>query len=84
MISIIITVNVSLGRSYSSSIYFIFSFCMESNTLEKSTNCSIALRLFSYTPSMIRQIVCIFDVVVLSLLKAFGFFLGMFSISGLK
>ena len=38
MVSIIIAISVSLGRTYARSIFSIFPLCRESNTLEKSTN----------------------------------------------
>ena len=54
------------------------SLCMESNTLEKSMNNKVALRLFACNPSMIWQIVRICEVVDWFLWKSFWFFLRIF------
>ena len=51
---------------------------IESNTLGKSTN----RRFFARTPSMIRQIVRISDIVERFLCMSFLFLLRIFSISG--
>ena len=53
---------------------------MESNVLEKSTNKSVALRLFAWTPR-IQQIIRICDMDQF-LRKPFWFFLRTFSIAG--
>ena len=55
---------------------------MESNALEKTTNTSVASRFFAQTPSKIRQIFRIYDVVDQFLWKPFWFFLRIFSVSG--
>ena len=79
---IIMAATVSLRRLLARSICFIFSLCMESNALKKSTNNSVALRFFVRTLSDIRWIVKICDVVDGFLRKPFWFFLRIFSISG--
>ena len=45
---------VSLGKLYASSICSIFSLCMESKALAKSTNNIVACRFFACTPSKIQ------------------------------
>ena len=55
---------------------------MESKTLVKSTNNIVTSRFFARTPSRIRRIVKICDVVDLFLRKPFWFFLSIFSIWG--
>ena len=54
---IIMAAMVSLGKLYTRSICSIFPQCMESNTLEKSTNNIVASGFYARTPSRIRQIV---------------------------
>ena len=63
--------TVSLGRLLASSICSIFSVCMESKALRKSTNNIVASRSFGRTPSRIRRIVKICDVVDCFLRKPF-------------
>ena len=46
LLSIIMAVTVSLGRTFAISIYSIFPLCMESNILEKSTNKSVSSKFF--------------------------------------
>ena len=65
--SIIMAASVSLGKPLGSIICSIFPLCMESNALAKSSNIIIASRIFARTPSRIRYIVNIFDVVNLFL-----------------
>ena len=55
---------------------------MESKALVKSTNNIVACRFFACTPSRLRQIVKICEVVDLFLRKPFWFFLSMLSILG--
>ena len=55
---------------------------MELKALVKSTNNIVACRFFERTPSRIRRIVKIYDVVDLFLRKPFWFFLSMLSILG--
>ena len=71
-----------MGRPYISNICFIFPLCMDLNTLEKSTNNSVALRFFPQTTSMIQLIVRICEVVEQFLQKPFWFFIRIFLISG--
>ena len=68
--------TVSLGEPSASSICSIFSLCME------STNNNVASKFFARTPSRIRRIVKICEVVDLFLRKPFWFFLSIFSILG--
>ena len=74
--------TVSLGRPLARSIGSIFPLCMESKALEKSTNNIVASRFFSRTPSRIRRIVKIRDVVDRFFRKPFWFFLSIFPILG--
>ena len=55
--------TLSLDGPSVSSICSIFPLCLESNVLAKSTNNIVASRFFALTPSRIRQIVKICDVV---------------------
>ena len=55
-------VNISLRTPYARSIFSIFALCMESNDLDKSTNSSVASKLFARTPSTNKRIVRISDV----------------------
>ena len=71
-----------LGRPLAISICSIFPLCMESNTLENSTNKSVASRFFTQTLSKIQRNVRICDVVDWFLWKSFWFFQRIFSISG--
>ena len=66
-----IVVTVSLDRLYAWSICSNFPLCMESNALRKSTNYSVASRFFARTPSMIRRIVGICNVMDWFLWKQF-------------
>ena len=63
-------VTISLGSPYVGGIYSIFLLWMESNALEKSKNKSVTSRLFVRTPSMIRWISRMCDVVDLFFSKA--------------
>ena len=74
--------GVSLGRPYTMRICSIFPLSMESNALEKSINNSVASRLFARSPSKIRWIVRICDVVDRFFQKLFWFFLRIYLISG--
>ena len=47
---------------------------MESNALKKSTNKSVTLRFFAYTPSKIQLIVIIYDAMDRFLQKPIWFF----------
>ena len=51
--------RISLRRPYASFIYSISPLCMESNTLEKSSNKSVASRFFTSAPLMDSQILTI-------------------------
>ena len=55
--------SISLSWSKAICICSIFPLCMESKALEKSTNTIVVSRLFARTPSRIRQIDKICDVV---------------------
>ena len=59
----ITAVAVSLRRLYTNSICSIFPLCIESNALEKSTNCSVVSKCFARIPLMIQRIVKIYQVV---------------------
>ena len=74
--------TVSLSRLLASNICSIFPRCMESKALAKSKNKIVASRFFARTPSRIRRIVKICDVMDLFLQKPFWFFLSIFSILG--
>ena len=54
--------KASLGKPSASSICSIFPLCMESNPLEKSTNIIVASRFFACSPSRIRWIIKVCDV----------------------
>ena len=54
---VIIAATVSLWISKARSICSIFTLCMESKALERSTNNSIALRFFTWTPSKISVVI---------------------------
>ena len=69
-------------RSYAKSICSIFSLFMESSTLEKSMNRSVALRFFPCAPLMIQWIAKIYKIVERFIGKSFSFFLRIFSTSG--
>ena len=55
---------------------------MKSKALEKSTNNIVAFRFFAHTPSRIRRIVKICDIVDRLFGKPFWFFISIFSILG--
>ena len=61
------------GVAYVDSIYSIDALFMESNAFEKSTNNDFASRFFVHTPSIIRQIVRIHNVLNQFLWKPFWF-----------
>ena len=82
LFSIIMAATVSLGRPRARSICSIFPLCMALNALDKSTNNSVASRIFARTPFNIRGIVKICDVVDRFLWKPFWFFLSIYLISG--
>ena len=71
------------GIPYALRISAIIPRCMESKALEKSIKRSVAVRLFSFTPSMILLTVSIWPVVDLLVLKPFWFFLNILFTSGL-
>ena len=70
-----------LGRPNARSIYSIFSLFMESRAMDKSTKKSLVSRFFARSPSIIRRIIKICDVVDQFLWKPFWFFQRFFSIS---
>ena len=74
--------TVSLGRPYARSIFSISPLCMESKALAKSTIYIVVSRFFARTPSRIRRIVKICDVVDRFLRKPFWFFLSILSVLG--
>ena len=78
IVFIIIAVTVSLGKPYAISICSIFSLCMESINVGKSTGSSVASRIFARTHSMIRRIVRLQKAVDRFLQKQFWFFLKNF------
>ena len=79
---IFMAATVSLSRPKASGIFSIFPRLMETKALGKSTDNVVASRFFARTPSRIRQIVKLCDVVDRFFRKPFWLFLSIFSILG--